>query len=183
MLDPCLQVLWSCDSCFCPTNQSAEIYLDPNCHNIVGDMDIIVKLPKQDANTKSKEGNYLVAPDSSLWDNSFWKKSEERIVQVITIPYQPGIHEAKNPRAFLPIIAQLEELHSKGYVHGDIQAFNTVFTEQGDKGWLIDFDFGGESGKRCYPNGYCEILIDGQCLVGNNDESNMLQWHDWYALG
>ena len=183
VFDPRLQVLRSYDSRFRPTNRSAEIYLDPNCRNIVGDTDIIVKLPEQDANAKSKEGDYVVAPGSSSWDDSFWTTSEERIVQVIAMSYRPGVHEAKKPRAFLPIIAQLEELHSKGYVHGDIRGFNTVFTEQGDKGWLIDFDFGGKSGERCYPKGYRETLPDGQRLAGDNDESKILQWHDWYALG
>ena len=181
VFDPRLQVLRSYDSRFRPTNRSAEIYLDPNCRNIVGDTDIIVKLPEQDANAKSKEGDYVVAPGSSSWDDSFWTTSEERIVQVIAMSYRPGVHEAKKPRAFLPIIAQLEELHSKGYVHGDIRGFNTVFTEQGDKGWLIDFDFGGKSGERCYPKGYRQVLADGQRLA--DDESKILQWQDWYALG
>jgi RIO-like serine/threonine protein kinase len=70
---------------------------------------------------------------------------------VIATPCRRGGHVAKKPKAFLPIIDQLEKLHKMDFVHGDIRAFNTVFGEQEDQGWLVNFDFGGEPGIRRYP--------------------------------
>jgi hypothetical protein len=70
-------------------------------------------------------------------------------------------------------------------VHGDIRAFNTVFGEQADQGWLIDFDFGGSVGIE-HPPGYNWTLADGY-RVGNaiakEGDNEILKWHDWYALG
>jgi hypothetical protein len=49
------------------------------------------------------------------------------------------------------------------------------------KGCLIDFDFGGRKGKRCYPKGYRRVLEDGS-RVGRGGQK-ILEWHDWFALG
>jgi hypothetical protein len=102
---------------------------------------------------------------------------------VIATPYRPGCHVAKKPKAFLPIIDQLEKLNEKGFVHGDIRAFNTVFGEQEDHGWLIDFDFGGKLGTGTrYPKGYRNRLDDGDRIGDEENQSDILKWHDWYAL-
>jgi RIO-like serine/threonine protein kinase len=53
---------------------------------------------------------------------------------IATTPFRDGKHAANTPSAFLPIINQLMLLHEKGFVHGDIRAFNTVFgNEDGDR--------------------------------------------------
>lgn len=102
---------------------------------------------------------------------------------MIATPYRPGCHVAKKPKAFLPIIDQLEKLNEKGFVHGDIRAFNTVFGEQEDHGWLIDFDFGGKLGTGTrYPKGYRNRLDDGDRIGDEENQSDILKWHDWYAL-
>jgi hypothetical protein len=80
--------------------------------------------------------------------------------------FHPGKHAASRTKQFVPIIDQLVELHKKGYVHGDIRAFNTVFSDEEDdqgnsKGWLIDFDSGGKVGEAKYPIGYVSLLDDG----------------------
>ena len=65
---------------------------------------------------------------------------------------------------FLPIIDHLEQLHSQGFVHGDIRAYNMVLQydttkpEKPDKGWLIDFDYGGVHDMVVYPKGY-KVLV------------------------
>ena len=105
---------------------------------------------------------------------------KDRTLEIIATPYRKGRHEAKSPKAFLPIIAQLEELHEKGFVHGDIRAFNTVFGESEEEGWLIDFDFGGRAGKTVYPKGYRDALVDGHRL--GESEKEITKWHDWHAL-
>ena len=121
--------------------------------------------------------------------DEFWKDSIQtrtRSLQVIVTPYRPGRHYATKPTTFLPVICQLEELHGKGYVHGDIRGFNTVFDEENDQLFLIDFDVGGKSGTREYPKGYQDVLRDGRRRVQNKTHSSptiILPWQDWFALG
>lgn len=88
---------------------------------------------------------------------------------------------AKKAKSFLPIIAQLALLHEKGFVHGDIRAFNTLFGEQEDHSELIDFDFGGNIGIAYNPDGYRQGLQDG-IRIGRQNEK-IETWHDCYALG
>ena len=101
---------------------------------------------------------------------------------IIATPYREGVHVATKPSMFLPIIEQLETLHNKGYVHGDIRAFNCVFGTV-KKGWLIDFDFGGKKidKKPNYPSGYNQLLPDGH-RVGKA-RCEILKKDDWYAMG
>jgi serine/threonine protein kinase len=131
----------------------------------------------------------LSSEDGHLCDNNdsdeFWRASRERFLHVIVTPYRDGVHYVKQPTSFIPIICQLEELHEKGFVHGDIRGFNTVFDEDNKQGYLIDFDFGGKS-ERPYPKGYHTTLDDGRRRVDNQThdlQDIILPWHDWYALG
>jgi hypothetical protein len=115
---------------------------------------------------------------------------------VIAIPYIKGRHYATRPTDFSPIIDHLESLHSCGYVHGDIRAYNMVFEVQEhlvdkQKGCLIDFDFGGKlvphetefkasdmSVK--YPANYTRKLDDGD-RSGHGGEPIEF-FDDWCAL-
>jgi serine/threonine protein kinase len=102
---------------------------------------------------------------------------------VIAAPYYYGMHSAKQPLHFLPIINHLEQLHKQGIVHGDIRAYNMVLNydtsksittptrsisddnlskANSSKGWLIDFDFGGQHDVVTYPKGYKDFLRDGE---------------------
>lgn len=167
------QVLRSYDNRFRRTDRSPEIYLSPECRDIVGgDTKKIVEV---------SEGNAAMAKTGND-DDSFWTQSNERGLLVISTPYKEGKHVAEKPSSFLSVIDQLQKLHKAGYVHGDIRAFNTVF---GECGGLIDFDFGGKPGRR-YPKGYRPILVDGlRRGSGENEDSEntLVCWHDWYALG
>jgi hypothetical protein len=97
-----------------------------------------------------------------LWDY----KGE---LQVISTTYHDGVHYATHPLHFLPIINHLESLHSQGFVHGDIRAYNMVLPRDAanasagkvDDGWLIDFDYGGTAKIVTYPKGYKPTLADG----------------------
>ena len=143
--------------------------MDKHCKDIVGEgAKIIFKVPV----------------DESSWNiesNDFWEPSRKRSLRVIVTPFRPGCHYAKEPKSFLPIIEELQKLRNTGYVHGDIRGFNTVFGEDSREGYLIDFDFGGEAGKRVYPKGYRTSLDDGT-RIGEEAESIEI-WHDWFALG
>jgi hypothetical protein len=166
------KVLRSYDSRFRETERSPAIYLDTQCKDLVGgDVSVVEKSPAEDCTEVSV-----------CDDDSFWTSSSTKHLEIIALPYKNGKHNATRPTDFIRIIDQLEKLHSLGYVHGDIRAFNVLF---GDEGSLIDFDFGGIPGK-AYPQGYQQFLSDGWRL-GTGDskrKSNKLQfYHDWFALG
>jgi hypothetical protein len=179
-------VLRSYDSRFRPTNRSPEIYLSQEPHNtVVEDVTEVLQVPEEDGSACSNEADGFGVTKSSSFDNSFWNKKAGRSLLVIATPYRHGGHVAKTPKAFLPIIDQLEMLHKKGFVHGDIRAFNTVFGVEEDQGWLIDFDFGGTPG-RMYPTGYHWVLPDGIRVgdgVAKASGYRIQSFHDWYALG
>lgn len=172
-------MLRSYDSRFRPTNRSPEIYLSPDCGDIVGGEPTEVAKFPEDFDTAACN---LGDNGGSCDDDSFWSsKSQGRGLLIIATAYRPGGHVAKTAKGFLPIIDQLELLHKKDFVHGDIRAFNTVFGEQDSEGWLIDFDFGGQAGKTCYPDGYRQDLADGNRI--GSEKEKIEKWHDWYALG
>jgi serine/threonine protein kinase len=112
----------------------------------------------------------------------FFTASPDKYVLVISTPFRKGSHVAQRPNDFLPIIEHLEKLHEAGYVHGDIRARNTLFPEEeGDPGYLIDFDFSGKAGTVCYPTGYVRGLDDGDRRGFENE--NIEKWQDWFAFG
>ena len=125
-------------------------------------------------------GNAAPQTDKIYGGNCFWTQSPEKQLLVISTPFRKGSHVAQRPRDFLPIIDHLEKLHKAGYVHGDIRAHNTVFSE-GGTGFLIDFDNSGKAGEAVYPKGYNPLLLDGY-RVGREGEKIKV-WEDWYALG
>eukprot|EP00980_Cylindrotheca_fusiformis_P015694 scaffold4526_cov87-Cylindrotheca_fusiformis.AAC.1 len=151
-------VLRSYDNRFRKTNRSPDVYLSPECRNVVGDVRTIVKIPGEQEQDEA-------VPDSCDDDEKFWYRSQDRGLLIIAVPYRRGGHVATSPGAFVPIIDQLDKLHKKGFVHGDIRAFNTVFGENKNQGWLIDFDFGGKDGSVVYPEGYRQSLVDGDRIV------------------
>jgi serine/threonine protein kinase len=120
--------------------------------------------------------------DPDFGRDGFWTPSSKKQLLVIATPFRKGLHFAKFPTDFLPIIAHLQKLHKAGYVHGDIRAYNTVFSEQkGGPGFLIDFDFAGKKGKAFYPKGYNPLLPDGYRRGEGGEEIKV--WEDWSALG
>jgi hypothetical protein len=179
------QVLRSYDNRVRITDRSSEVYLDSNNSEIVGgQVEIVVPFPEivGGAAPETVENPSADSDDDDATNDWFWKDSKKKTIQIIATPYRPGQHFATSPKAFVPIIDQLQSLHEKGFVHGDIRAFNTVFgNESNEKGCLIDFDFGGRKGERCYPKGYRQFLGDGS-RIGEGGEV-ILEWHDWFALG
>ena len=179
-----IQVLRCYDTRFRNTSRKPTVYLAESCKEIVGDKDhgaqTVIQVDEQDVGNTEED--------------KFWNPAHKKYFLVISIPYRKGIHYAKRPRSFLPIIDQLQKLHKAGYVHGDIRAFNTVFGEKKDgPGYLIDFDFSAVPNS-VYPEGYNRDLPDGDRIgVGysgalpddqkTHKNEQMQTWHDWYALG
>ena len=121
-------------------------------------------------------------------------------LSIISTQFLDGVHYATRPVHFLPIINHLQELHSLGFVHGDIRAYNMVLQYDTDSskskhsvidtsrdgpnnvcdGWLIDFDFGGNHGMVRYPEGYKHLLDDGK---RPGKERNIITiMDDWQSL-
>ena len=161
--------------------RNPEIYLDETCQTEVGvgKTNIVASLFSRsnedlaELDKKNKEQNPL---DSVLWD-----QYGKRPLTILSTPYREGKHFATTPRAFLPIVRQLKKLHAEGFVHGDIRAFNTVFGENPEDGWFIDYDFGGKEGTAWYPEGYKTGLTDGDRLGVEGEVITAAD--DWYALG
>ena len=166
------QVLRTHDSRLCQSKRSPAIDLDQNSSSILGE--------------GASYSDTIFSIDSAT-HNSFgircsWPLSQKTLIQVVSTPYREGSHLAMRPKHFLPIIAQLQDLHGLGFVHGDIRAFNTVFSNEVDfPAYLIGFDLGGQHGKATYPKCYQRQLDDGSRIgVGGG---KLLKWHDWNAMG
>jgi hypothetical protein len=173
----CHQVIRIYDTRFRECQRSPHVYL------ALDEGTIILKLQSNDNATSKRDPCY--------GEDDFWTWSNKKLVRFMEVEYRKGIHSASRPTHFLPIIAHLQYLHARGFVHGDIRAFNTVFDYDKDddskipRGRLIDLDFSGRDGKATYPDGYKQSLVDGT-RIGNGETSvaHVLQmWHDWYAMG
>jgi serine/threonine protein kinase len=103
-------------------------------------------------------------------------------LQIIETPFEDGAHVCTSPSQAVSLIQELKSLHQKGFSHGDIRAYNCVFSDKGSH--LIDFDFGGRAGTVTYPEGYQTLLDDGTRIpdfVWAKDRA-IQKWHDVYAL-
>jgi serine/threonine protein kinase len=106
-------------------------------------------------------------------------------LQIIETPFEEGVHVCTSAFQAISLIQELKSLHQKGFSHGDIRAYNCVFSDTGSGSHLIDFDFGGRAGKVTYPEGYHTLLADGKRIPETvlEDEGRAIQkWHDVYAL-
>ena len=171
-------VLRSYDNRVRSTSRNPEIYLSgfEECEVIWGEKNW-ERIDESENIDKLKTFQEADSIETTLWKSS---ERERRKLLIIGIPYHEGRHFAKSPKEFIPIIKHLKTLHAKGYVHGDIRAFNTVFRDKKD-GFLIDYDYGGKAGKAKYPIGYQDSLGDG--LRKGIERKEITKRHDWYALG
>ena len=150
---PCcfVKLYRSYDSRLRPTQRRPDLY-ETEDTDLFGDCHKILEI----ADTTNKESLHLFGQLQLPVDNNnnsikpinwLWKFRGQ--IKIIATRFHDGIHCAKYPVQFLPIIEHLELLHEKHYVHGDIRAYNMVLKYNGhDKepfGRLIDFDYGGES--------------------------------------
>ncbi|KAG7357911.1 hypothetical protein IV203_014498 [Nitzschia inconspicua] len=160
-------VLRSYDNRGRKTDRNPEIYL--TVKELVGDVEVVFG----DANF----GNHNVEekePPNQLEELSnqpsqelelkeeLWTRSSQDLL-IIAVPYRDASSSSQGrlcPR--------------------DIRAFNTVFKDD-EKGWLIDFDFGGRSDVQTYPTGYRTALVDGTRM--GEERETITKYHDWYALG
>lgn len=82
-----------------------------------------------------------------------WLTADERI-SLISYKYIEGDHVPHSVDQFINIMSTLHQLHTLGYVHGDVRPANLVFTES--EGYLIDYDLARKEGTP-YPESYQRI--------------------------
>ena len=104
--------------------------------------------------------------------------SDERI-QCLQYDYLHGSHIKFNKQQVAMIIRNLHTLHENNFVHGDIRKENILFSYDGTKAWLLDFDLAGEE-YSLYPQGYNSNISERHpsAMAGHN----RLKIHDRYAL-
>ena len=146
---------------------------------------------------KNVNFNYPGSPnEDDVRDRMDWLWAYYGNLLIISTPYHDGVHYAKRPFHFTPIINHLEQLHKQGYVHGDIRAYNTVLKynttisdqsaagssdERSAEGWLIDFDYGGKHvDDVCYPKGYKDMMYDGK--RPGKEKKKITYKDDWKSL-
>ncbi|KAG7341239.1 phosphotransferase enzyme family protein [Nitzschia inconspicua] len=177
-------VLRSYDNRGRKTDRNPEIYL--TVKELVGNVEVVfgdTNFGNHNVDEKEPPNQFeelLNQPSQELEEKEeLWTRSSEDLL-IIAVPYRDGRHYAVSPADFLPIIDQLQALHREGFVHGDIRAYNIVFKDD-EKGWLIDFDFGGKSDVQPYPKGYRQSLNDGTRM--GVEGKAITKYHDWFALG
>ncbi|KAG7357955.1 RIO1 family protein [Nitzschia inconspicua] len=177
-------VLRSYDNRGRKTDRNPEIYL--TVKELVGDVEVVFgdanfgnhNVEEKEPPNQFEELSNQPSQELELKEE-LWTRSSQDLL-IIAVPYRDGRHYAESPADFLPIIDQLQALHKAGFVHGDIRAFNIVFKDD-EKGWLIDFDFGGRSDVQTYPTGYRRNLDDGTRM--GEERETITKYHDWYAFG
>jgi serine/threonine protein kinase len=72
-----------------------------------------------------------------LTNSPEWLLERRGQLLVLSSPRIPGQHYATSVQQLLDAVNELENLHAAGYVHGDIRAYNIIFSDSGAR--LIDF--------------------------------------------
>jgi Fungal protein kinase len=125
-----LQVFRCYDNRFGFTERRPNVYLEAD--GVIEGVENWIHI--QDSAKPMELGDWIGVDPGWLW------KFRGQMM-VLSSPYIKGTHYATKVSQLLGVINHLEQLHKRGYVHGDIRAFNIIFTE--DSGYLIDFDIGG----------------------------------------
>jgi hypothetical protein len=138
---------------------SRSPYLYHNWSKIKDDTKHVVKWTED--NNGENDDNTIEFRDKNYMRQSTLFRSDGKCgkVEVIAVPFVAGSHACSNVHEALCLTRFLKEMHTEGFVHGDIRALNIVFA--GDKTMLIDYDFGGIDGQVEYPPGYEKVLPDG----------------------
>jgi serine/threonine protein kinase len=150
------------------------MYLEPN--NFISGVETWIHIVDSDSPLKfGDRGENPEFTNSPRWLTKFGGQ-----LMVLSSPYILGEHYATSVQQLLEAVNELDKLHSAGYVHGDIRAYNIIFKNDGI--CFIDFDIGGQVGidSTKYTAGYTQYLRDGT-RVGKPGEA-ILKRHDWRAL-
>jgi hypothetical protein len=178
------QVLRAYDSRFRPTQRRPDVYGDPDiapgakvlCR--VVDKRIAAELPPRDEEWLAFQlWDRRPARLYDPWKERRWLWEFGGELLVIETDFHKGRHYALSPMEFIPVVAFLQKMHERGYVHGDVRCANVVFGK-----CLIDFDYGGrvEEDAPTYPDGYQSSLVDGSRRGSSGQK--ITKSDDWYAM-
>jgi hypothetical protein len=190
------QVLRAYDTRFRPTSRRPDLYGDPEiapgtqvvCRISDKNLAVAAAATAGAAAEAGIEASGQDGPELSLRLRDCRPKVDDSIAKqdwlwefggellVIETVFHEGPQYAPSPKEFIPVVAFLQKMHEKGYVHGDIRCANIVFGK-----CLIDFDLGGRlEDAPTYPAGYQSSLVDGSRL--GTAGALITKWHDWHAL-
>jgi serine/threonine protein kinase len=157
-----------------PTPRSPSLYVEENSFRNVSTSVFHLK--------QSNELIGFGATPSGSFDKLEHLFASQGQLQIVETPFEEGAHVCTSSSQAVSLIQELKSLHKKGFSHGDIRAYNCVFSETGSH--LIDFDFGGHAGTVTYPEGYQTLLQDGTRISDMVLERDRViyKWHDVYAL-
>jgi hypothetical protein len=94
--------------------------------------DTVLSIKDDDDSTNFGDGFPREKSDKLGW----WWSFKGQIKIISTQFLEGGLHYAKRPGDFIPIVEELAKMHKANYVHGDIRAFNMLFnckTLKGEK--------------------------------------------------
>ncbi|KAG7370338.1 hypothetical protein IV203_028084 [Nitzschia inconspicua] len=94
----------------------------------------------------------FVDEKAQLW-TSDEEENDEKLAIVEMCYHESKWDDATSVTSFISILEQLQKLHGKGLVHGDIRLLNLLST-----GHIVDFDF---VGLEHYPEGLNHLTTDG----------------------
>jgi hypothetical protein len=173
------KVLRSYDSRFRPTARRSDLY----------DVDIVVPGAERICLLPDKAGQGHARPRSGEKPKESIVKEQRRnhlfdfsgALEIIASPFLDGKHYASSPDDFIPVVKALQDLHTNGYVHGDIRCFNIIFGVG-----LIDFDFGGKVGSTeqapTYPEGFNFRFTSGDGIRHGKEGGFITMQDDAYAM-
>jgi hypothetical protein len=122
-------------------------------------------------------------------------------LRIIKYPAVKGDHVPRTVGHFVGFIAELEKIHQKGIVHGDLRFSNVVFfksdtissssssssssfstTSSTTLATIIDFDLSGRNGNKVYPSGFNLQIDDGKRHPDVKALSSLQFEHDIFAV-
>ena len=112
----------------------------------------------------------------------------EDCLHIIRYPYIEGTSMPSSIRHWLDIVMELQSLHIKDVVFGDIRLSNMIFKPIIDGeaipspcGLLIDFDLAGLESERTYPAGFNPDIDDGVRHRDAKPDSHLEKSHDCFS--
>ena len=98
-------------------------------------------------------------------------------IAILRYDYIEGNHQPPNLRAIVDVIKNLNRIHTKGFVHGDIRVTNIVYGY--NSGTIIDCDFAAPEGSK-YPDYYSADVPER--AKGATRHAVMRKHHDRVSL-
>jgi serine/threonine protein kinase len=130
---------------------------------------------------KSFKGSKLYLDTNIFPHNAEIVTSFNAKSSILKYDYIHGKHVASNPMQFSSILWQIQEIHKKEFVHGDIRLANIIFTPDYYESILIDFDNSALHGKDLYRAGLQKVP-DGGRAPNQVERMVMMKDHDWFGI-